>query len=97
MGEDNPQKVVINNANDGIVAVNLVKNQISQPCKCQNRIYRLIIMDLQMRDMNGDEATKEIMQLITSENERMSREWPHIRENDLKLTCNIVICTANTS
>ena len=37
---------ILHNARDCDIAVNLVKQQLQRTCKCRNRVYKLIVMDL---------------------------------------------------
>ena len=45
---------------NGQVAVDMFKEGFSKACKCENRAYSLIFMDLQMPVMGGIEASKII-------------------------------------
>ena len=36
----------IEKANDGTVAVEMIKKCLEKPCKCANRVFKLIVMDL---------------------------------------------------
>lgn len=45
MGDDAVKKIV-QQATDGTIAVDLVKQQLQRTCKCRNRVYKLIVMDL---------------------------------------------------
>ena len=36
----------IDKANDGIVAFEMIKNGLEKACKCANRVFKLIVMDL---------------------------------------------------
>ena len=47
--------------------------------------------------MNGNLAAKQINKLIFDENIKRKREFPHSNFEDIKLNCNIVACTANTT
>lgn len=64
----------IQQANDGTVAVELIKKCLQKPCKCKNRVFRLIVMDMQMQKMHGHEASKIINKLIHEENLHRKRQ-----------------------
>lgn len=44
--------------------MDLFKEAMLKPCKCPNRAFNLIIMDVQMPLVTGIEATKLIMDLL---------------------------------
>ena len=90
-------KEIMQVANDGDIALDLVKQQLNKSCRCPNRVFKLIVMDLQMPRMNGDKASIEINKIIQEENLRMQRERPNIKMEDLQLTCNIIACSANNT
>ena len=43
------KRVKVDMANDGSVAIQMVKDALSRPCHCHQKVYKLIIMDLQMQ------------------------------------------------
>lgn len=48
---------------NGKQAVDMYTERLNLPCKCKDRTYKLIIMDLNMPIMNGEQATKRILDL----------------------------------
>ena len=54
---------------------------LMKKCPCENNIYKLIIMDLQMPVMDGYECSREILKIVKSQNREVS----------------IVACTSYTS
>ena len=48
-------------AENGRIAVDKYTEKLSLPCKCKNRVYPLIIMDIGMPVMDGKEASKLIL------------------------------------
>ena len=103
-----PQRVEVHNANDGSVAIRMVEECLKKPCKCKHRVYKLIVMDMQMQQVHGDEATRKILQMVRDENacriqNAVHRSQPSAKgkqrqnqERDL-IVCNVVACTANTT
>jgi CheY-like chemotaxis protein len=54
-------------AQNGLIAVDKFKESLDLPCKCFNRAYRLIVMDIQMPEMDGHEATDAINKMVEEE------------------------------
>ena len=59
----------VEEACNGLEAVNNIKQKLEKPCKCKNRIHRIIFMDINMPIMDGVEACKKIIALINEDNE----------------------------
>jgi CheY-like chemotaxis protein len=45
-------------AQNGQIAIELFKEAMNRPCKCPNRAFKLIFMDIQMPLVTGIEATE---------------------------------------
>ena len=60
----------IEDACNGKIALDKFKAGFDKPCKCINRTYRLILMDIAMPVMDGIESTKKILKLVKDEKRR---------------------------
>ena len=49
---------------NGIQAVQLFKENYEKACKCDNRAYKFIFMDLNMPEMDGYEASENILKIL---------------------------------
>jgi CheY-like chemotaxis protein len=74
----------IDEAVNGLAAVQAFKNQIKKTCLCNNRFYRVIFMDIQMPVMDGIQACRDIIKLMEE----------NIQDNS---KCVIIFQTANYS
>ena len=54
----------VTEALDGHIAVDLFKAGLDKPCKCPNRAFKLIFMDMSMPVMGGLEASKAIFEML---------------------------------
>ena len=50
-------------AQNGKIAVDKFKEGVNKSCKCKDRAFKLVLMDIQMPVKDGIDATKEIMKL----------------------------------
>ncbi|CAD8104017.1 unnamed protein product [Paramecium primaurelia] len=69
--------VRVDNAYDGFMAIEMVKQKVSK-CKCG---YKLIFMDIDMPEMDGCQATKEILQVFSQH----------------QIQCVVIMCSAYDS
>ena len=58
----------IDESSDGKVAFEKFEEGFNQPCRCINRTYRLIFMDIGMPVMDGIESSKKINKLLKENN-----------------------------
>lgn len=58
----NPNFVLHEVAN-GLMALDMVKRELRKQCRCPDKGYKLILMDVQMPIMNGIEASQKILRL----------------------------------
>ena len=63
---------------DGQIAVDMYTKAINKPCGCDLRAYRLIIMDLGMPNMDGEEASRQILKMAQRERAADQDELTHI-------------------
>ena len=59
-------QLTITEAENGQIAVDKFKEALDKPCKCENRAFQLIYMDIQMPILDGIKATEKILELIKS-------------------------------
>ena len=78
-------KVPADTAINGKIALDMYKKALNKECGCSKRVYPLIIMDLGMPVIGGEEASEEILKLM-----------PKPKENEPELT-HIVACTSYTN
>ena len=52
---------------NGQMAIDMFKEGLDKECKCSNRAYKLILMDINMPIKNGFEASAEILALVARE------------------------------
>jgi PleD family two-component response regulator len=57
-------KIEVHEANNGEKAVEMYKKAVSKKCKCRDRVYRVIFMDIQMPVLDGIQATIQIIEFI---------------------------------
>ena len=54
----------VHKASNGQIAVDMFKQRLAKPCRCAAKTYRLILMDLSMPVLSGEEASKAILKLL---------------------------------
>ena len=77
--------VPVETAINGKIAVDMYQEAISKQCGCDKRAFRVIIMDIGMPVMGGEEATEHILKLM-----------PKPKPGEEELT-HIVACTSFTN
>jgi CheY-like chemotaxis protein len=82
----------IEDACNGKIALDKFKVGFQKPCKCINRTYRLILMDIAMPVMDGIDSTKKIMKLVYDEKRKSVSNGDFNKEEDELV--NIVAITA---
>ena len=55
---------MVETAPNGKVAIEMYLDAFMRPCGCEYRAFKLILMDLGMPVMGGEEASKHIMKLM---------------------------------
>ena len=55
------------------MAIDLVKDTLSKECNCKHRAYKIIFMDIQMPEMDGNETTENIMKLYNQDREQFAK------------------------
>ena len=71
-------------ANDGDVAVKMYQQKIKNPCRCEHRAYKLILMDVNMINMDGIQACQKILD-TQLENEKFGNEMANIPKSQKQL------------
>ena len=56
--------IEVDTAENGAIAVQMYRQSAQKICQCDNRAYRLILMDLNMPVMDGIEATTQILRIM---------------------------------
>ena len=60
--------IVVETAANGQITIDMFKQKLAKPCGCALRCYRLILMDLSISVVSGEEATAEMLRLISGNN-----------------------------
>ena len=55
-------------AQNGQIALEMVKGRLKRSCQCQDRCYKLIFMDIQMPIMDGHQSTLAIIKEVKKAN-----------------------------
>lgn len=68
----------IEKAENGAIALQKYQEALNKPCGCVLRTFRLIIMDLGMPVMSGEEASEKILKLEREVRKEGNDELTHI-------------------
>ena len=41
-------------ASSGQIAINMIQHRVNKECKCDNRVFKIVFMDIQMPQMDGN-------------------------------------------
>ena len=83
----------VDEATSGQMAIDLVKKSLEKECNCRNRTYKIVFMDIQMPEIDGTEATEEILKLI-SQDKKKYIERMKTDEGYVEIKCNILALSA---
>lgn len=67
MLNENFEEIQVDEAENGLIAYKKFKEGFDRECKCEDRVYKLIFMDLQMPVMGGIESSIKILELVEKE------------------------------
>lgn len=84
-------------ATNGQIAVEKFKAAMDKKCRCKNRAYKLIFMDIQMPIMDGFDATDHILSECNKAYKKIVNLSKTVQERDMSSFCNIIALTAYTS
>jgi CheY-like chemotaxis protein len=49
---------------NGKEAVDAFAERLNRPCNCENKIFKLVFIDVEMPEIDGIEATKQIFSML---------------------------------
>uniref|UniRef100_A0A7S3CL94 Response regulatory domain-containing protein n=1 Tax=Strombidium rassoulzadegani TaxID=1082188 RepID=A0A7S3CL94_9SPIT len=61
-------------AEHGLQAVEMFRASFEKRCRCRNRCYKLILMDTRMPEMEGLQASRQIMRVMSKQGPTASEE-----------------------
>jgi CheY-like chemotaxis protein len=86
----------IHTATNGQMAVEAYIKAYEKECNCDDSVYKLIFMDINMPVMNGINATREILEYLKNQLVKNHQDVPMSRNDEDQEPTRIVALTANS-